>query len=67
MDAKSPTADEGSIRQIQNIESPLVDRGSQKFHESYFKHRAYLLKTLCDFVVRVEPPLGVGGWVSDLK
>ena len=32
-----------------------------------FDHRAYKLKISCDFVVRVEPPRGVGGWGPDFR
>ena len=30
-------------------------------------HRAYILKKRCDFVVRVEPPLRVGGCLPDIR
>ena len=30
-------------------------------------HRAYASKISCDFVVRVEPPLGVRGWGPDFS
>ena len=32
-----------------------------KGERQQLKHRAYILKKRCDFVVRVEPPLRVGG------